>query len=275
MPRRIVKEEVAGKTTMRLLQDKTTYLGVLIRDGRMSVPISSADPEELWSRLRRDVGKTSPEYFGYGGAKSRFLGIMKSGFRTPWYLEKERAYKVETRDYLLTHLPLERARQATADDAVIAARVYSKTNLLSQFEHARVHEILKGSEGAEFVSAAAGLADGEMKHSLFVMNKILASHGQPSWPAATYLPFFWRSESNMFLKPKVTCDFAERVGHPFAREYSPRLEPDVYESLLNLASETSEEITDLLPTDRIDLQSFIWVVGGYTAEDVEVVKAGS
>ena len=71
----------------------------------------------------------------------------------------------------------------------------------------------------------------------------------------------------MFLKPKVTKDFAERVGHPFAYEYSSTLEVPVYESLLSLASEAETAIRDLKRRDRIDLQSFIWVVGTYTEED--------
>jgi hypothetical protein len=33
--------------------------------------------------------------------------------------------------------------------------------------------------------------------------------------------------------------------------------------LLDLVSETEQELADLYPRDRIDVQSFIWVVGGY------------
>jgi hypothetical protein len=67
----------------------------------------------------------------------------------------------------------------------------------------------------------------------------------------------------MFLKPEVTKDFAARVGHRFASDYEAGLEIDVYESLLDLASETEGELTELGPRDRIDVQSFIWVVGSY------------
>ena len=67
----------------------------------------------------------------------------------------------------------------------------------------------------------------------------------------------------MFLKPEATKDFAERVGHRFASTYEPRLEMAVYESLLDLASKTTSEIAELKPRDRIDVQSFIWVVGNY------------
>jgi hypothetical protein len=65
----------------------------------------------------------------------------------------------------------------------------------------------------------------------------------------------------MFLKPRVTKDFATRVGHPYARVYAPRLDMVVYESLLDLVARTEAELADLHPQDRIDVQSFIWVVG--------------
>jgi hypothetical protein len=67
----------------------------------------------------------------------------------------------------------------------------------------------------------------------------------------------------MFLKPEATKDFAVRVGHRFASDYEPALDIAVYDSLLNLADRTAAELSDLKPRDRIDVQSFIWVVGNY------------
>jgi hypothetical protein len=78
----------------------------------------------------------------------------------------------------------------------------------------------------------------------------------------------------MFLKPQVTRDFADRVGHEFGRSYSPRFEASVYNSLLSLASATEQAIGSLQPADRIDVQSFIWVVGAYNDSDAaEQVEA--
>ena len=102
------------------------------------------------------------------------------------------------------------------------------------------------------------------------MKEILKAHGQPSWPIVTYLPFLWSSGEHMFLKPTVTTDYAERVGHPFSYEYSPQLEARVYASLLELVEQTESEIADLKPTDRVDIQSFIWVVGRWSQKDADV-----
>ena len=88
------------------------------------------------------------------------------------------------------------------------------------------------------------------------------------WTVATYLPFLWRPDAHMYLKPEATRDYATRVGHPLASLYKPQLNFDVYTSLLDLADETSRELSDLDPRDRIDILSFIWVVGDYK-EDSE------
>ena len=88
----------------------------------------------------------------------------------------------------------------------------------------------------------------------------------------TYLPFLWRPDAHMFLKPEVTRDFAARVGDRFDTAYSPELKPSVYRALIDLVETTEREVADLHPADRIDIQSFIWVAGKYTAEDEEALK---
>ena len=128
--------------------------------------------------------------------------------------------------------------------------------------------MLRGPLADDFVRAAARFALGEGKPALFDMERALKPHESAKWTAATYLPFLWRPEDHMFLKPEVTKDFAARVGHRFASDYEARLDVVVYESLLDLASKTAVELAELKPRDRIDVQSFIWVVGGYR-DDVD------
>ena len=74
----------------------------------------------------------------------------------------------------------------------------------------------------------------------------------------------------MFLKPEATKDFATRVGHPLASLYKAQLDFDVYTSLLDLADTITEELSNLAPRDRIDIQSFIWVVGDYREDREDV-----
>jgi hypothetical protein len=104
---------------------------------------------------------------------------------------------------------------------------------------------------------------GETQPALLEMERALTPGESAKWTVVTYLPFLWRPEKHMFLKPEVTKDFAARVGHRFASDYEPRLNIGVYDSLLDLVTKTAQELSDLKPRDRIDVQSFIWVVGGY------------
>ena len=74
------------------------------------------------------------------------------------------------------------------------------------------------------------------------MERALKPHDAAKWTVVTYLPFLWRPEAHMFLKPEVTNEFAVGVGHRFADDYEARLDIGVYESLLDLAERTSAEM---------------------------------
>jgi hypothetical protein len=125
--------------------------------------------------------------------------------------------------------------------------------------------VLRGPAADPFIRAAAHFALGESA-ALRDMEHVLKPYDCAKWTVATYLPFLWRPETHMFLKPEVTKDFAARVGHRFASDYEPRLDNRVYESLLDLTAKTAAELTVLHPRDRIDVQSFIWVIGSYKEE---------
>ena len=83
----------------------------------------------------------------------------------------------------------------------------------------------------------------------------------------TYLPFLWRPNEHVFLKPTMIQDFAERVGHRFASVYRPDLDIEVYDTLLDLAEETRAKLADMAPRDMIDIQSFMWTVVKYEEKD--------
>ena len=125
---------------------------------------------------------------------------------------------------------------------------------------------MRGPQADEFIRAAARFAMGDTKTALAEMEHVLKPHDSAKWTVVTYLPFYWQPEEHMFLKPEAAKDFAARVGHRFVSDYEPRLTLPVYESLLDLANRTNIELADLKPRDRIDIQSFIWVVGDYKEE---------
>jgi hypothetical protein len=168
--------------------------------------------------------------------------------------------------------PLEKAVDGSGfGEAVLA--VYRKLNLLSLFEKTRLQKVLRGPAADTFIRAAARFTFGETKTALLEMEAALKPHDSAKWTVVTYLPFLWHPEDHMFLKPTTTKDFAQRVGHRFAYDYNAELDIAVYESLLDLASRTAEELAELKPRDRIDVQSFIWVVGNYKEGDAATPKA--
>jgi hypothetical protein len=258
-----VREESVGQLTFRLLQMEGRFCGVVLGapGGRIG-PISGSNAEQVWCQLHEAAGKADREYFGFDGARARFLRFFPQGFRTPSYFETEREYKLRAKQRLDATVPLAEALSGTGfGQAVLAA--YHATNLLSHFETIALQRVLRGTSADPFVRAAAHFAQGAGAPALHEMERILRPYDSARWTVVTYLPFLWRPDFHIFLKPEVTQDFAARIGHRFRLDYQPRLSPSVYESLLDMVAQTERVLVDLRPRDRIDMQSFIWVVGSY------------
>ena len=258
-----IREEKFGKATVGLIQKDKGYTALTISGGKISGSIDGDDREDVWKRATADVGKTAPGFWGYEDAKERFLAHFPVAFKDPGYVDSERDYKMAAASYIEQHIPLNAARNPTPALCQHAVKAIQKTNMATPIEKTRVHALLLSQDGPAFLEAAADLADGKSALALPRLDALMRKQGQPSWPCATYLPFFWKPHDAMFLKPQITQMFAERVGHRFVHDYDARLNADTYNSLLDLAAECEREIAELNPRDRIDVQSFIWVVGDY------------
>lgn len=243
------------------------YRGVIWKDGKQHFTQEARDLEVLKATLRNEAGRFHPDYFGIDGAKARFREFFPKGFSDSDYKRKERDYKDKAREALTKAAPFEVALEADADIAS-ACKKGTRTNLLSRFEAARLNEVLDSADGPAFIRASAAFTRSPDQAGLLAMEKAIAPHGRASWPLVTYFPYMWDPMQHMFLKPNATVDFASRTGKLFASAYDPALDIGIYDALLDLAAETEGEIGDMHPVDRIDLQSFIWVVGSYTDEDL-------
>jgi hypothetical protein len=161
-----------------------------------------------------------------------------------------------------TTTPLEEAATGSGHGEAVL-RAYRATNLLYPIEKTRMQGLLRGSDGDNFIRAAARFALGEGKSALRAMETLLRPHDNAKWTVVSYLPYLWRPDSHIFLKPEVTKDFAARVSHPLASSYVSDLDYGVYEDLLDMAGVIRQSVIDLEPRDMIDIQSVIWVVGDY------------
>ncbi len=239
------------------------FAGVVVRDGKATKPFHDDDEARLLARLQNEAGRLHPDYVGFDGAMGRFKAFFE-GFAAA---AKERDHKVEAARRLRSTISIEQACDATGADALEVGDAKIYTELLAPPESARLRDTLAGQTGATYLQGAAAFAMGEYQTGCAQMTAAVAPHGRISWPLLTYLPFLWDTDRHMFLKPEVTRDFADRVGHPFSHVYSPEPNPETYLSLLDLVEGTSTAIRSLEPRDNIDIQIFIWVVGKYRADD--------
>jgi hypothetical protein len=269
---KVIRDEKIAKFTLRIADTGSGFIGVVNAGGKQLSRVEGDDPAVIWKQLHAAVGKASSSYFGYDGARARFLQFFPGGFHSTAFEGDERGshgernYKLKAKHKLDEAAPVEKALTGTGyGEAVLSA--FRATNLLSPFEKTRLQPMLRGPDADAFVQAAARFAMGEIKPALAMMERLLRPHDNAKWTVVTYLPFLWRPDQHMFLKPVVTQDYASRVGHPFQHDYSTALEAPVYESLLDMMAETAREMSDLAPRDNIDLQSLVWVVGDYTEGD--------
>jgi hypothetical protein len=243
---------------LRLAKQGSEFFG--LADGK--VIVQGVDADDVWRRLHDEAGKSNPKYFGFDGAINRFLRFFPNGFHSPAFDSQERTYKLDAKAKLDKTVPLNSAlTESGYGEPILSA--YRATNLLYPVEKTRLQELLRGNDADKFVRAAASFASNETASALREMELALKPYENAKWTVVTYLPYLWRSDHHMFLKPEVTKDFAARVGHPFANQYEARLHFGVYESLLDLVQKTEEALKPLEPRDRIDIQSFIWTVGEY------------
>ena len=268
-----IRTGMLGKVELRLVDMNGVLHGVADEGSKRIVHIQgevSEDADRVWMRLHDEVAKKSVSYFGFDGARARFLKFVPGGFASEAYVGAggktgtgERAYKVAAKARLEAIVTPEDAAAGSGFGEAVT-RAFMDTNLLEpRFEMPKVGQVMRSPQGDAFIRGAAHFTLGDIKGGLAEMEAAARPHDAGKWTLVTYLPFLWRPETHVFLKPQVTQDYAERVGHPFAELYGSELRPQVYESLLDLYAKTRVAIADLGPRDNIDVQSFIWVVGKY------------
>ncbi|WP_029041579.1 hypothetical protein [Cucumibacter marinus] len=261
-----IREGQVGKAIVRLLRTKDGYATTVFVNGERKFLEFGADSEDIWRRGHDAAARLNPVFVGYDGARRRFLSFFPRGFRDDDYIKQERSKKLVAKAFLDSAAPLDRARQHPGC-AKAALKAYQKTEIVAAQDRIKLTSVLSGSNADNFVQAAAAFAENDWKPALAALNAILKPEGCASWSVVTYLPFLWKPETHAFLKPNMTCEFAERVGHAFADRYESALNSAVYDAFLELAEEVKAKTLDLGIEDMIDVQSFMYTAVNYTEDD--------
>lgn len=100
-----------GKATIRLVQTAKGYAGVMLANGDRQI-FEGNNPDDVWRQLQDAAAHSNPHFFGYDGARKRFLRYFPGGFSDPIYFDGERDYKLKAKLKLEKAAPLEKARHA-------------------------------------------------------------------------------------------------------------------------------------------------------------------
>ena len=114
MVNKTIRSKRLGNTRIRLVkQSDQSFVGIVILEDRIVKKIHGSQGEtedEVWSRLKNAAQNSSPSFFGYDGARARFLSYFPNGFEDERYLEMERNYKSEAKSMLDDLIPVETVR---------------------------------------------------------------------------------------------------------------------------------------------------------------------
>ncbi len=121
-----IKETKVGKTTLRLVQTNAGYAGVAVLNDAVTARVEGDDQDDVWQALHDQAAKSSPSFFGFDGAKARFLRIFPGGLHDQAYLDSERAYKLSAKEKLDQTLPLEKALETLGNGEVAMAVFQAK-----------------------------------------------------------------------------------------------------------------------------------------------------
>jgi hypothetical protein len=128
--RTIQPDKKVGDLSLRLVEKDRAFIGVIFAaDGLKKAQIEGNDADDVWRRLHDEAGKANPKYFGFDGARARFLRFFPNGFHSVGYTKAERDYKIEAKQLLNETAPLKHAVGASGLGEAILA-VFRATNLL-------------------------------------------------------------------------------------------------------------------------------------------------
>lgn len=195
-----------------------------------------------------------------------FLEQFPEGFSGKKFKDHEREYKDKARtlaqellgkETFSLQLDKENYREVTKR----ALKVVNATNLIFPNEKMALKDGLLTDEAQKsFSTTLYDLLYGEedLKQRFEAFSKVLEDIDAAKWTTVSYFLFFLLPEKHMFVKPTITQYSSELCG--FEINYKPQLNWLTYKSILDFSNYLFSEISELNPTDMIDVQSFMWCI---------------
>ena len=84
---RTIRETKVGKATLRLVRTDEGFAGILLSSGG-NARVDGKDPEEVWRQLHDNYVKQGSNFFGFDGARARFLRMFPEAFKSAVFSDK-------------------------------------------------------------------------------------------------------------------------------------------------------------------------------------------
>ena len=256
-----------GKASLSLYRriPTGTWIGAL-RKGATVHQFTGENRQALIEEMEAETSAPPPPIRGYSGAAERFLQIYPGGFSNPAFQEGERGGKLAAGNILR---PLLNPETAVEDAVMLLKAARAALNKAGQSplhmtESSDLDTVWHSRASERFIHGLRCFAAGERREGFELLEGAMVE-GRFTWPMVTLFPALLTPRSDAVLRPEAVKTFARAVGSTFAGIYEPKPDLKIYEAYLDMLNETRERVKALLPSDFIDLASFVWVSTSYSA----------
>src|SRR5689334_6309842 len=99
-----IRDTMVGDVVLRLFKEDGAYKGAVILGKAVKI-VEGVDVDDVWRRMHDEAGKSNPQYFGFDGARYRFLHFFPDGYASIDYPKRERGYKLKAKSKLAEAVP--------------------------------------------------------------------------------------------------------------------------------------------------------------------------
>ncbi|HYE82172.1 MAG TPA: hypothetical protein VEG39_08400 [Clostridia bacterium] len=185
-------------------------------------------------------------------AEERFLARYPGGFSDPVLLEIARKHKVEKMNKLAQDSFKAENFENPAGIVDSMKKIVSQSSLVSVFEKPGFRDLAAAVNDDEKERLSHGLREflhGDQEAGFRLMVDLLNEYKLAKWPLLTVCPFYYRSLTEVFIKPttaKGVIEYFELEG----LKYSPKLTYEFYRAYREQIKQIKKEVSSSLQVDN-------------------------